>query len=116
MVAFVMTPLICVGVMSFSPSRFLTFPFKKNPSMKWFNEVFSSMAIQEAVILSLLIGIEKQPCCAKDGKTDLKRTGKFLCCLFPVGCLIGIGVIILYFKMYFSFDLSFNIIFGISCK
>ena len=58
MVAFVMTPLICVGLMSFSPSRFLTFPFKKNPSMKWFNEVFSSMAIQEAVILSLLIGIE----------------------------------------------------------
>jgi hypothetical protein len=63
-----------------------------------------------------LIGIEKQPCCAKDGKTDLTRTSKFLCCLFPVGCLLGIGVIILYVNMYFTFDVSFNIIFGISCK
>ena len=57
LILFVMIPLICVGIMSFSPSRFLTFPFKKNPSLKWFNEVFNSLAIQEAIILSLLISI-----------------------------------------------------------
>merc|ERR1719502_1094497 len=33
-----------------------------------------------------LIGIETKPCCAKDGKKDLKRTCRFLVCFFPLGC------------------------------
>jgi len=57
LIVFVMIPLICVGIMSFSPHRFLTFPFKKSLSTKWFNEVFNSLAIQEAVTLSLFIAL-----------------------------------------------------------
>ena len=60
-----------------------------------------------------LIGIEKKGCLAKDDKTDLKRACRFLCCFFPLICLMGIGIIILYFRMYFTADLTLpTLLFG----
>ena len=31
----------------------------------------------------------------------------FLACFFPLGCIMGIGIIILYYQMYFTAELSF---------
>jgi hypothetical protein len=60
-----------------------------------------------------LIGIEETPRCHKDSKIDLTRTCRFLACFFPMGCLIGIGIIILYFRMYFTANLSLpTLLFG----
>ena len=60
-----------------------------------------------------LIGIEKTPSCASNGKTDLKRTCWFLAFFFPILCLLGFGIIGLYFQMYFTAELSFpTLLFG----
>ena len=54
---FVLLPLICVGIMSFSPTRFLSFPFRRAPTLKWFEEVFTSLTIQDVVTVSFTIAV-----------------------------------------------------------
>ena len=54
---FMLLPLICVGIMSFAPTRFLSFPFKRAPTLKWFAEVFTSLTIRDVVSVSFTIAV-----------------------------------------------------------
>ena len=54
---FMLMPLICVGIMSFAPTRFLSFPFRRAPTLKWFEEVFTSLTIRDVVTVSFTIAV-----------------------------------------------------------
>src|SRR5690606_28236893 len=44
-------------IVSFAPTRFLRFPFPSDATLRWYSEMFSSLAIQEALKTSLLIAV-----------------------------------------------------------
>lgn len=52
---FLVLPMVCVAIMSVAPTRFLTFPFQRPPTGKWFAEVFTSLTIRDSVTISLMI-------------------------------------------------------------
>jgi spermidine/putrescine transport system permease protein len=55
MLLFVVTPMICIGVISFAPTRFLNFPFPRPATLRWYEEMVQSLAIREAFVNSLVI-------------------------------------------------------------
>lgn len=57
MLVFMVLPLVCVGIMSFAPTRFLSFPFRRPPTLKWLEEVFTSLTIRDIVTVSFTIAV-----------------------------------------------------------
>lgn len=55
-IAIIYVPIIVVGLASLSRSRFFTFPIRRT-DWKWYDETFSSLQVQDAVITSALIAI-----------------------------------------------------------
>ncbi len=55
MLVFMITPMICIGIISFAPTRFLNFPFPRPATLKWYEEMVHSLAIREAIYNSLAI-------------------------------------------------------------
>lgn len=57
MLLFMALPMICVGIISFAPTRFLNFPFPRPATLRWYEEMIQSLAIRDAVANSLLIAV-----------------------------------------------------------
>lgn len=55
MLLFMVLPMICIGIISFAPTRFLNFPFRRPATWRWYEEMLSSYAIQDAMTTSFLV-------------------------------------------------------------